>query len=195
MELPSLRKLSPKLDIRGETVRLFEFEDLAGLKSESLYVLSVENTIAGTIRGMHISSDPAAGPKVLTVTKGSVFDVLVDLRDGSPTYGGAFSCTLSDKWPSTLRIPAGFAHGYQALEDAVKILYCLDESFSPAFNKGFSPFSKCLDDVWPIRDPRLISKKDTSWPELEFEKLVIKPIDSKTFSQFSERVSSRKEAL
>lgn len=179
MELPSLREHVPKLDSRGQSIRIFDPEDLEGLKPEGFYILEVENTAAGTIRGVHLSADPFAGPKVLTVTNGSIFDVLVDLRDGSPTYGSAFTCTLSGERPSTLRIPAGFAHGYQTLEGAVRILYCLDEIFSPAFDRGFSPFSKCLDDIWPFRSPRSVSDKDASWPELEFERLVIDSVRSK----------------
>jgi dTDP-4-dehydrorhamnose 3,5-epimerase len=195
VELPSLRRHVPKLDRRGESVRIFEFGELAGLKSDFLYVLEVENTKAGTIRGLHMSSDPVAGPKVLTVTNGSIFDVLVDLRDESPTYGSAFTCTISAEDPSTLRIPAGFAHGYQTLEGAVKILYCLDEVFIPAFDNGFSPFSKCLVSIWPIKEPRLVSDKDASWPELDFERVVIDHVNYKPVSESSEKIPSRKEVF
>lgn len=179
MELPLLRKLTPALDARGKSVRVFDGEDLAGLNPERIYVLAVENINAGTIRGMHLSGDPLAGPKVLTVTNGTIFDVLLDLREGSPSFGAGFACTLSDKDPSILRIPAGFAHGYQTLEGAVKMLYCLDEDFTPEFERGFNPSSKCLDDAWPIREPRLVSDKDASWPQIEFEKLTLKAINYK----------------
>lgn len=195
MELPSLRRHVPKLDPRGESVRIFECGDLAGLKPDLLYVLEVENNSAGTIRGLHLSSDPVAGPKVLSVTHGSIFDVLVDLRDGSPTYGTVFTCTISAEDPSTLRIPAGFAHGYQTLEGAAKILYCLDEIFTPAFDSGFSPFSQCLGNIWPKRELRLVSDKDASWPELDLERVQIDYVKYKPVSESSEVIPSRKEAF
>jgi dTDP-4-dehydrorhamnose 3,5-epimerase len=176
METPSLRKVAVHKDPRGESFRLFEGEDLVDFKVSSFYCLSVRNILPGIIRGMHRTQDSAAGPKLLSVTSGAIFDVTIDLRPESPFFGQGYTCTLSEADHAVLRIPVGFLHGYQTLVEDSSILYGLDEKFSTELDAGYSPFSKCLQGIWPLGNSASISEKDASWPELSLENLVFQNV-------------------
>lgn len=171
-----MRKLTPHPDSRGQSMRLFDESDVASTRPGGSYLLSVSNSRAGTIRGMHFQIDQSIGPKLLTVSSGALIDVAVDIRPQSSTYGVAFTAMLRAGEPSVLRIPIGFAHGYQTLEEHTSLLYWLDEESGAGRQLGYSPLSACLSDFWPIKDDVTISEKDSSSPEFEFDVLKVQGV-------------------
>lgn len=173
MEIPYLRKLNVHVDERGESVRLFEDKDLKGMNSDLFYCLSVLNNHPGTIRGMHISPDPFSGGKVLTVTSGAIFDISIDLRPESPFFRQGFKCTLKEDDRAVLKIPPGFMHGYQTLVEKSSLLYGLDEQFLMERETGYSPLSNCLRGSWPLDYDTRLSKKDSAWPNMPQETLIL----------------------
>lgn len=171
MDIPSIRKLNPHLDDRGCSLRLFDESDGSSTRLRSSYLLSVTNSKAGTIRGMHFQIDQSIGPKFLTVSSGAIIDVAVDIRPQSSTYGVAFTAIVLAVEPVVLKIPRGFAHGYQTLEGNTSLLYWLDEEAWAGKHLGYNPLGACMMDFWPIKDGITISEKDSSSPEFEFDAL------------------------
>lgn len=176
MDIPSIRSLSPQLDIRGQSIRLFDESDVSSTRLGNSYLLSVSNSKAGTIRGMHFQIDQSVGPKFLTVSSGALFDVAVDIRTESPTYGVAFTTVILAVQPAVLKIPRGFAHGYQTLEDNTSLLYWLDEKAGSGSGIGYNPQSGRMRDFWPIKEGVTLSEKDLSSPRFEFEVLEFQKI-------------------
>ena len=176
MDIPSIRRLSPHSDIRGQSIRLFDESDVSSTRLEKSYLLSVSNSKSGTIRGMHFQIDQSVGPKLLTVSSGALIDVSVDIRTESPTYGMAFTAIVLAVQPAVLKIPSGFAHGYQTLEDNTSLLYWLDENVGAGSHFGYNPQSACLRDLWPIKDGVTISEKDSGSPHFKFEGLEFQEI-------------------
>lgn len=176
MDIPSIRSLSPQLDIRGQSIRLFDESDVSSTRLGNSYLLSVTNFRAGTVRGMHCQIDQKVGPKLLTVSSGALIDVAVDIRTESPTYGVAFTAMVLAVDPVVLTIPMGFAHGYQTLEDNTALLYWLDEKAESGSGIGYNPQSGCMRDFWPIKEGVTLSGKDLSSPRFEFEELEFQKI-------------------
>jgi len=118
---------------------------------------------AGTLRGLHFQKPPAAQAKLVRVTRGSVYDVAVDIRPGSPTYGQWAGVVLSAENRLQFFVPAGFAHGYLTLEDDSDVLYKVDAPYAPATEGGL---------VW--NDPAI----GIEWPDLGATEPVIAPRDA-----------------
>lgn len=122
---------------------------------------------AGTVRGLHYQLNPKALGKLITCLSGSILDVAVDIRSGSPTYGKAFSIILKndDKSPSVW-VPRGFAHGFQALEDNTIVMYKQDEYYSPDHERSLNWYDPTLNinscNILPI-----LSEKDRDAPFLK----------------------------
>jgi dTDP-4-dehydrorhamnose 3,5-epimerase len=125
---------------------------------------------------MHFQIDQTVGPKLLTVSRGALIDFAVDIRTESPTYGVAFTTVIMAVKPAVLKIPRGFAHGYQTLEENTSLLYWLDEQAGPGSHLGYNPLSPCVRDFWPIKDGIIVSEKDDSSPHFEFESLEVQEI-------------------
>jgi dTDP-4-dehydrorhamnose 3,5-epimerase len=119
----------------------------------------------GVLRGLHFQRPPAAQAKLVWVTRGAVFDVAVDLRRGSPTYGRWFGLELSEDNFLRLMIPRGFAHGYVTLTDNAEFQYKVDALYSPADDAGIAWNDPDIAVVWPVTDP-ILSDKDKSQPLL-----------------------------
>lgn len=176
MDIPSIRILSPQSDIRGKSTRLFDNSEVSRTRIDNSYVLSVSNSKAGTIRGMHFQIDQSVGPKFLTVCSGALIDVAIDIRTESPTYGMAFTAIVQAVQPAVLKIPRGFAHGYQTLEENTCLLYWLDEKVGAGAHLGYNPLSSCMEDFWPIKDGVTLSERDAGSPHFEFEGLELREI-------------------
>ena len=170
MENPFVRRILPSRDNRGMSIRLFDVNDLIQLNSEETYVLSVTNDESGTLRGMHMQRNDAAEWKLITVTEGSIFDVVIDLRPESRSYGCAYTCSLSAFEPAILSIPRGFAHGYQTLSRNTKLLYALDGRHSTESASIFSPLSDQLKAIWPL-PVSCISDADRTGASLPYSKI------------------------
>ncbi len=120
------------------------------------------NKIKGTLRGMHYQN-PKWEIKLVRATKGSIFDVIIDLRHESPTYTNYFSIILSDKNRKMLYIPEGFAHGFQTLEDNTEVFYQMSEFYNHKYAKGVRYDDPVFSINWPI-DVSIISERDSSFP-------------------------------
>lgn len=121
----------------------------------------------GVLRGLHYQLEPVAQTKLVRVTRGSVFDVAVDIRRSSPTFGQWTGVTLSsDSW-NQLLVPAGFAHGFLALEDESEVQYKVTAPYSPDHDRGINPEDPAIGIDWPLpRDQWLLSAKDQNAPLL-----------------------------
>jgi dTDP-4-dehydrorhamnose 3,5-epimerase len=122
----------------------------------------------GTLRGMHWQAPPFAEAKLVRCTRGAVHDVIVDLRDGSPTYGRHAAVVLSAEERNLLYIPEGFAHGFLTLEDSTEVFYQMSQYYSPDHARGFRWNDPRFGIPWPM-DPVVISERDRSYPDFVAE--------------------------
>jgi dTDP-4-dehydrorhamnose 3,5-epimerase len=120
---------------------------------------SVSRSRRNVIRGMHI--DPRMA-KLVQALKGSIFDVIVDMREGSPTYKRWEGFELSDDNHRQLYVPAGFAHGFLAQSDEVVVMYKMSAHYDPAFERGVRWNEPSVGIVWPLTGEPIVSPKDAA---------------------------------
>lgn len=123
------------------------------------------NRRAGTLRGLHYQERPHEEAKLVRCTRGAVWDVVVDLRDGSPTRLRWHAVELSARNRLALYVPEGFAHGFQTLQDDTEVLYQMSESYRPDLARGVRWDDPTLGITWPVSDP-VISERDRTYPLL-----------------------------
>jgi dTDP-4-dehydrorhamnose 3,5-epimerase len=153
-------------DDRGmfrETFKIADFAD-AGLPTRFAQA-NLSSSRKGVLRGLHFQTDPMAQGKLVSCVAGAIYDVAVDIRHGSPTFGQWIGEELSMANGRMLWIPAGFAHGFCALEDNSALSYSVTEVFSGAHDGGIAWNDPELGIEWPISDP-LLSDKDQELPRL-----------------------------
>ena len=121
------------------------------------------NKRKGTLRGLHYQIPPHAEVKLVRCTKGSLFDVIVDLRKDSPTFLKWFAIELTATNHRVLYIPKLFAHGFQTLEDDTEIFYQMSQFYEPAASKGLRWNDPRLGINWPLGE-RILSSRDASYP-------------------------------
>ena len=160
--------LEPIEDDRGCFARTFCSETFLqhGLVSQFLQCNVSCNHRRGTLRGMHFQADPHAEVKLVRCTMGCLHDVIVDLRDSSPTRGQWEAVELSAQNRRALYIPAGFAHGFQTLADDTEVLYQMSVPFDADSARGFSHADPTLAIAWPL-PITAISAKDLALPNLQ----------------------------
>ncbi|MDR7417225.1 MAG: dTDP-4-dehydrorhamnose 3,5-epimerase [Armatimonadota bacterium] len=154
-------------DARGfflETYRRSEFE------RHGIPVTFVQDNFSrsvrrGILRGLHYQKAPRAQGKLVMVLRGAIYDVAVDIRRGSPTYGRWVAVTLSEQEHTMLYVPPGFAHGFCVLSEGADVLYKCTEEYDPALDRGIRWDDPDLGIPWPVKDP-LLSEKDRAWPPL-----------------------------
>jgi len=115
------------------------------------------------IRGLHFQKNPKAQAKLVTVVSGEIFDVAVDLRKNSLTYGKWVSEILSETNHKSLYIPEGFAHGFCVLSEGANVVYKINREYSPQHEQGIIWNDPNIDISWPISEP-IISEKDQNLP-------------------------------
>lgn len=120
----------------------------------------------GTLRGLHYQLNPKAQTKLVRCTKGAIFDVAVDIRKGSPTYGKWFGIELSADNKKQFLIPKGFAHGFMTLTDDVEVQYKVDELYAPECDRGILWSDPEINVEWPIDISPVLSAKDEKAPRL-----------------------------
>lgn len=135
----------------------------AGLDSDFVQDNHSRST-RGALRGLHFQ-DPHAQVKHVRVVQGEVFDVCVDVRRGSPTFGKAFWATLSAENRTQMWIPAGFAHGFVTTSETAEFVYKCSDFYSAKDEKGIRWNDPSLAIPWPVKDP-IVSTKDQSLPYL-----------------------------
>ena len=120
----------------------------------------------GTLRGLHYQLNPRAQTKLVRCTKGSIFDVAVDIRKGSPTYGKWVGVELSADNKKQLLVPKGFAHGFMTLTEDVEVQYKVDELYAPECDRGIPWNDPAIAIEWPMDIQPVLSAKDENAPLL-----------------------------
>jgi dTDP-4-dehydrorhamnose 3,5-epimerase len=157
-------------DSRGffsETYQRQRFAD-AGITQDWTQDNQSYSAEKGVLRGLHFQVAPFAQDKLIRVLKGSIFDVAVDIRAGSPTYGKWVSCVLSTERFNQLLIPKGFAHGFLTLEPNVEVFYKVSAPYSPECDRGVRWNDPAIGVVWPLSEGQqpVLSAKDAAAPIL-----------------------------
>jgi dTDP-4-dehydrorhamnose 3,5-epimerase len=155
-------------DDRGGFGRTFCSREFAerGLNS-SLHQCSLSmNRRCGTVRGLHLQRRPHAEAKLVQCVAGRIFDVAVDLRPGSPTYGRYHAVELSRDNGRLLYIPEGCAHGFQTLEDDTAVLYYISQPYAPSAAAGIRWDDPSVGVPWPLADIAILSERDRALPRL-----------------------------
>lgn len=162
--------ISPMIfrDERGDFTKIYTEKLLgsAGVKpyfNEEYLSFSKKNVV----RGLHYQSGKYAQAKLVKCIKGEIFDVIVDLRERSPTFGKWASVTLSESNMLSLYVPRGFAHGFMALGEYNAVLYKADNDYSPENESGLFYADIALSIAWPKSDKINISDKDSNWPSFD----------------------------
>ena len=122
------------------------------------------NKKKGTLRGMHFQVAPFAEAKLVRCTRGAIYDVIIDLRPGSPTFAQHISETLTADNFKMLYVPEDFAHGFQTLEDDSEIFYQMSEFYSPQCGRGVRYNDPAFGIEWPIPNPIMI-ERDRNYPD------------------------------
>ena len=157
----------PRHDDRGWFARVFctqEFAD-ARLDPAVAQINLSETARAGTVRGLHFQLPPAPEAKLVRCVTGAIFDVVVDVRAGSPTFGRWAGAELTATSGQALYVPAGCAHGYQALTDGARALYQSSAPYTPELERGVHHADPQVGISWPL-PPDHVSDKDRGLPHL-----------------------------
>ncbi|MFM8454861.1 MAG: dTDP-4-dehydrorhamnose 3,5-epimerase [Gammaproteobacteria bacterium] len=158
--------LPKQADERGSFSRLFCQKTLkeSGVLHTITQINLSQNSHKNTLRGLHYQKEPHQEFKYVYCLSGKIFDVMVDLRQDSATYGQYESIILSGAEPRALFIPAGCAHGFQTLEDNSNLLYLMGANYLPEAASGIHWKSSDLNIPWPLQNP-LVSDQDQKWPD------------------------------
>lgn len=139
----------------------------AGLTNDFVQDNQSGSVAAGTVRGLHFQARPVAQAKLVRVVKGRIFDVVVDLRRSSPTYGQHLAIELTEDGGEQLFVPAGFAHGFCSLADNTEVFYKVDAPYSSVHDRGLYWADPALGIRWPVaQSAAILSEKDKALPEL-----------------------------
>ena len=158
----------PATDDRGFFARLVCAETFAerGLNGRFDQISASFNARRGTLRGLHLQRPPHAETKLVRVTAGAIFDVIVDLRAGSDSYGRWLGVELSAANRRQLYIPEGFAHGFQTLTDAAEVAYHIGQPYAPEAQDGVRWDDPELAIAWPAPETAIVSDRDRALPRL-----------------------------
>jgi len=155
-------------DARGFFARSWSLKDLPSWESVSVVESNVSyNKRSGTLRGMHYQCAPHAQAKIVRCTRGSVYDVIVDLRPDSPTFKEWVALELSAENHLTLCVPEGFAHGFQTLEDDTEIFYLVSDYYAPACQRGVRWDDSAFSIEWPHAQERVMADRDRDYPDFK----------------------------
>ena len=161
-ELPGLCIIKPRVfeDPRGFFFESYNAETFRAHGIDTLFVQDNHSKSAcGTLRGLHFQTHPAAQVKLVRVVRGAIWDVAVDIRVGSPTFGRWVAVELTAENFRQLYIPAGFAHGFCVLSDVAEVLYKTSHVYSPQHERGIIWNDTALAVGWPVAAP-LLSGRD-----------------------------------
>jgi len=159
--------LEKRGDDRGFFARLFcerEFAE-AGLETRFVQINTSLSARRGTLRGLHYQLPPFAEVKVVRCIRGALWDVILDLRAGSPSFGRWFGAELSAENRRMMYVPRGFAHGFITLTEDAEALYLVSAFYSPDHERGVRFDDPAHGIAWPMA-PVEMSGKDRSWPDL-----------------------------
>jgi dTDP-4-dehydrorhamnose 3,5-epimerase len=156
--------LAPHADDRGFFVERWRADAAAAAGLPAFVQENHSRSQRGTLRGLHFQAPPHAQGKLVSVVRGRVFDVAVDLRAGSATYGRWDGAVLDGDRPEHLWVPAGFAHGFLVLSDVADVVYKVDAGYAPEAEGGLRWDDPDLGIAWPDAGaPVTTSPKDARW--------------------------------
>lgn len=161
-------ELEKRGDNRGFFARFFCEDEFAAAGLENSFK-QINNSLTGkkgTLRGMHYQLAPSAEVKVVRCISGALYDVILDLRPGSPTFGKWFGATLSAENRLMMYCPRGFAHGFITLEENTEAFYLVSDPYAPQLERGIRYNDPVFNIEWPLA-PCEISEKDSAWPDFD----------------------------
>jgi dTDP-4-dehydrorhamnose 3,5-epimerase len=163
---------NPVEDERGWFARIRCEEEFKNRGLERRFVQSSLsfNRRRGVLRGLHFQVAPHQEVKLVRCVRGAIHDVIVDLRRDSPTFTQHFAAVLSGENRRAMYVPRGFAHGFQALEEATEVLYEISEPYSPKHARGVRWDDPVFGITWPIPDPILLDR-DRRYPDFSADLL------------------------
>jgi len=171
LAIPDVLLITPKRhgDARGFFSETYSRKTLAEAGFDKVFVQDNHSLSEkrGVLRGLHFQRPPFMQDKLLRVTQGAIYDVAVDIREGSPTFGRWVGAELSaDNW-SQLLVPAGFAHGFVTLTPNCAVLYKVTADYAPQTEGGLAWNDPALGIDWPVPADEIITNpRDGSWPVL-----------------------------
>lgn len=169
--LPSVNIIIPSRieDERGFFSEVFNPQIASAVNADGPFVQDnhSHSRRRGTIRGLHYQAEPFAQVKLVRVVRGAIFDVVVDIRHGSPTFGRHVGVELTaENWMQTV-VPIGFAHGFCTLSDHTDVIYKVSKPYSMSYDFGIRWNDPQLNITWPVtQDAAVISDKDRNLPLL-----------------------------
>ena len=170
--LPEIKLIVPRTirDDRGffvETYNRSKLREVAGIGADFVQDNHSSSEQAGVVRGLHFQIEPCAQDKLVRVVRGSICDVVVDIRVGSSCYGHHVSVVLSAENQTQLWVPKGFAHGFCTLEPGTEVVYKVTAHYDAGCDKGLAWDDPDLNIDWPVAAPAaLLSDKDRTHPRL-----------------------------
>lgn len=176
LQIPDVVLIKPKVsfDERGFFMETYKYSDFAAFGIKERFVQDNYSCSAkGVLRGLHYQGHPRAQGKLVQVVSGEIFDVAVDIRKSSSTYGKWIGLRLSAKNKQMLYIPSCFAHGFCVLSEEAKVAYKVTEEYSPQHDTGIIWNDPEIGINWPIEHP-IISARDTALPTLKEAERVVK---------------------
>ena len=170
LEVPELIELTPRRfgDDRGFFSEVWNHARFAeaGIPAQFVQDNVSLSRSRGVLRGLHFQTPPAAQAKLVRVSRGSIFDVGVDIRRSSPTFGRWAGVVLSaEKW-NQLYVPEGFAHGFVTLEDDTEVTYKVSAAYSPEHDRSIRFDDPAIGIAWPLDGDPVLSDKDAAAPLL-----------------------------
>ena len=168
--IPEVMIIEPRIfsDERGWFAETYKKRDFVAQGINSTFVQDnhSRSTSRGILRGLHFQDEPAAQGKLVRCIVGEIFDVAVDIRKGSPTYGQWVSATLSAENRAMIWVPLGFAHGVLTMTEIAEISYKVTSEYSPSHDRGVRWNDTAIGIKWPVANP-ILSKKDAEAPLLK----------------------------
>lgn len=167
-DIPDVKLVIPQVfgDARGFFQETFKAEAYREAGIDTVFVQdNWSRSVKGTLRGLHFQL-PNPQAKLVWVVRGEIYDVAVDIRRGSPTFGRWVAAVLSEANHHQFFIPAGFAHGFCVMSDEADFMYKCSEVYSPKDEKGILWSDQALAIPWPVQAP-LLSKRDVALPPLQ----------------------------
>jgi dTDP-4-dehydrorhamnose 3,5-epimerase len=171
LDIPGAWELTPQQhsDSRGLFFEWFtdrEFTAFAGHRLD-LRQANCSVSAAGVLRGLHFAQLPPGQAKYVTCVSGSVFDVVVDIRVGSPTFGRWDSVLLDGRDRRSVYLSEGLAHGFLALQDDSTVMYLCSAEYNPGRERTIAATDPALGIAWPDEHPLVLSERDAAAPTLE----------------------------
>lgn len=163
-----LVELVAHVDARGSFTRTWDRQLFVdhGLSPPGEQGSLSRTTQRGTLRGMHYQAAPWGEAKLIRVARGTIWDVAIDLRRSSPSFGQHLAVELSAEEPRALYLPAGFAHGFLTLSDEVEMEYLMSAPYRPEAARGVRFDDPAFAIAWPF-PPRLVHERDLSYPKFD----------------------------